>query len=92
MGTVRDGQEPVGYEVVAAWAGGLFSAWSLLVNLAVLGFGVAVVRSGYPATWCGWAAIVCGSLVLLGLVATGDSLPALYHVAPAPVGVALLLE
>jgi hypothetical protein len=35
----------------------------------VLGFGVAIVRSGYPATWCGWAAIVLGALILVQLLA-----------------------
>jgi hypothetical protein len=58
----------------------------------VLGFGVAIVRSGYPATWCGWAAIVLGALILVQLLATGDALTAAYHVAPALIGVALLLD
>ena len=58
----------------------------------MLGFGVAIVRSAYPATWCGWAAIVLGALILVQLLATGDALTAAYHVAPALIGVALLLD
>lgn len=81
-----------GLEAVSAWAGGLFLAWSVLGNAAVVGFGAAIVQSGYPAAWCGWAAIVLGALMLAQLVGTGDALPALYHVGPALVGLALLLD
>ena len=81
-----------GLEAGAAWAGGLFLAWSVLGNAAVVGFGAAIVRSGYPASWCGWAAIALGALVLVQLVVTGDALPALYHVGPVLIGVALVLD
>jgi hypothetical protein len=77
---------------VSAWAGGLFLAWSVLGNAAVIGFGAAIARSGYPAAWCGWTAIALGALVLTQLAVTGDALPALYHVGPALIGVALLLD
>lgn len=83
---------PAGFEAVFAWAGGLFLAWTVLGNAAVVGFGVAVVRSGYPTTWCGWAAIALGGVMLVQLLATGDALPGAYHVAPALIGVALLLD
>jgi hypothetical protein len=57
--TAAAGAPPTaGFRAVSTWAGGLFLAWTALGNAAVLGFGVAIVRSGYPATWCGWAAIV----------------------------------
>lgn len=77
---------------LSAWAGGLFLAWSALANAAVLGFGVAVVQSEHPSAWSGWVAIVLAALMLAQLTATRDALPALYHVAPAMIGIALLLD
>jgi hypothetical protein len=85
-------EPPPGFEAVSAWAGGLFLAWTALGNAAVVGFGAAVVDSAYPATWCGWAAIALGSAILVQLLVTGDALPAVYHVAPALVGIALLVD
>jgi len=90
MSEVAGTVPPPGFELAAAWAGGLFVAWSVLGNAGVVTLGAAIVRAGYPATWCGWAAIVAGALVLAQLLVTGDSLPVLYHVAPSLVGVALL--
>lgn len=78
--------------LASAWVGGLFVAWSVLGNAAVVGFSAAIVRSGYPAAWCGWAAVVLGVLLLAQLAVTGDALPALYHVGPALIGIALLLD
>ena len=49
-----------GLEAVSAWAGGLFLAWSVLGNAAIVGLGAAIVQSGFPAAWCGWAAIAFG--------------------------------
>jgi hypothetical protein len=92
MGTASGADPPGGLEPLSAWAGGLFLAWTALGNAAVIGFGAVVVHSGYPATWCGWAAIALGSLVLAQLLITGDSLPALYHIGPALIGVALLVD
>jgi hypothetical protein len=89
---VSDPEPPPGFAAVSAWAGGLFLGWTVLANAAILGIGVAIVRSGYPATWCGWVAIVLGGLMLAQLLATGDAIPGLYHVAPALIGVALLLD
>jgi hypothetical protein len=83
---------PAGFTVASSWAGGLFVAWSAIGNGAVVGFGAAVVRSGYPAAWCGWAAIALGALLLAQLLATGDALPAMYHIGPALIGVALILD
>lgn len=76
----------------AAWAGGLFLAWSTLANLAAVGFGTALLRSGLSTSWSGWAAITLGALVLVQLLLTGDALPALYHLGPAVVGAALLVD
>jgi hypothetical protein len=86
-------EEPVvGLEAVSAWAGGLFLAWTALGNAAVVGFGAAVADSGYPAAWSGWAAIVLASLMLVQLLITGDALPALYHIGPSLIGIALILD
>ncbi|MGE5689157.1 MAG: hypothetical protein ACM33B_01240 [Pseudomonadota bacterium] len=87
-----DAEPQAGFAALSAWAGGLFLAWTALANAAVLGFGAAVVHSGYPAAWSGWVAIVLAALMLAQLAATGDALPALYHVAPAVIGIALLLD
>lgn len=92
MASASDTAPGAGFEAVSAWAGGLFLAWSALANAAVVGFGVAIVRSGYPVPWAGWAAVALGALLLVQLLATGDALPALYHVAPALIGLALLLD
>jgi hypothetical protein len=85
-------EPPTGFEAVSAWAGGLFLAWTVLGNAAMVGFGAAIVDSAYPARWCGWAAIALGSAMLVQLLVTGDALPALYHVAPVLVGIALLVD
>jgi hypothetical protein len=93
MAATASAPEPTsGFEAVAAWASGLFLAWTALGNAAMVGFGVAVVHSGYPAAWSGWAAIVLGSAILGQLVITRDALPALYHVGPALIGIALLVD
>lgn len=76
----------------AAWAGGLFVAWSALANVAIIGFGTAVVRSDLSTTWSGWTAIALAALMLVQLLATGDALPALYHVGPAVMGAAVLFS
>jgi hypothetical protein len=89
--TAETGPTPA-LELVAAWAGGLFVAWTILCNAAVIGFGAAIAACGYPAAWAGWAAVVIAGLMLAQLLVTGDGLPALYHVAPAVIGVALLLD
>jgi hypothetical protein len=85
-------EPPPGFAALSAWAGGLFLAWTALGNAAVLGFGAAIVHGAYPAAWTGWVAIVLAALMLAQLLATGDALPALYHVAPAFVGIALLVD
>jgi hypothetical protein len=92
MAAVSAEDVPAGIEAASAWAGGLFLAWTALGNAAVIGFGVAVVKSDFPAEWCGWAAIALGSLILVQLVVTGDALPASYHVGPALIGIALLFD
>jgi hypothetical protein len=69
-GCVRGGAQ-AGFAALSAWPGGLFLAWTALANAAVLGFGVAVVHSGYPAAWPGWLATVLAALMLAQLTATG---------------------
>ena len=76
----------------AAWAGALFLAWSVIANVAIIGFGAALVRSDLSGTWAGWTAIFAGAAILLQLLVTGDALPALYHVGPAVMGAAALLS
>ena len=75
-----------------AWAGGLFLAWSAMANVAIVGFGAAVIRSDVSTAWSGWVAIAVAALSLVQLLATGDALPALYHVGPAVIGAAVLIS
>jgi len=75
----------------SAWAGGLFLAWSVIANAAVIGFATAFVRSDLTGGWSGWVAIVLASLILVQLIITGDALPAAYHLGPTVIGIALLL-
>ncbi len=86
------GARPPGLELAATWIGGLFPVWGWLGNASVVMLGAVVVRADRPADRCGWAAAGLAGLVLVQLLATGDARPALYHVAPAPISVALLLE
>lgn len=82
----------VGKDECAAWAGGLFVAWSVIANVAVVGFGTALVRSDLSGAWSGWLAMALGALLLVQLLLTGDALPAVYHLGPAVMGIALLLN
>lgn len=75
----------------SAWAGGLFLAWSVIANVAVIGFGAAYLSSDLTGAWSGWVAIASAALILVQLVLTGDALPAMYHLGPTVIGVALLL-
>ena len=75
-----------------AWAGALFLAWSILANVAIIGFGAALVRSDLSGAWAGWTGIVFGASMLVQLLVTGDALPALYHVGPAVMGGVILLS
>jgi hypothetical protein len=86
------GEQPVGFATASAWAGGLFIGWSVLANVAVIGLGTAIVESGYPASWPGWTSIALAAAMLAQLAATRDALPALYHVGPLLVGLALLAD
>lgn len=88
----RTAEPAPGYEHASAWAGGLFIAWTVLANVANTGFGAAVVRADYPSAWIGWAAIAISALILVQLVVTRDGIPALYHVAPAIIGIGVLLD
>lgn len=76
----------------AAWAGGLFLAWSVIANVAIIGLGAALVRSDLAGAWAGWIGIVLGALMLFQLLVTRDALPALYHVGPAVMGAVVLLS
>jgi hypothetical protein len=92
MAAVSGAEPPAGFSAVSAWSGGLFLGWTALGNAAIAGFGGAVVQTGYPATWCGWAALALGVLILVQLLTTGDALPASYHVGPMLIGTGLLLD
>jgi hypothetical protein len=75
----------------AAWAAALFLAWSVIANVAVIGFGAALVRSDLSGSWAGWTAMLLGASMLVQVFLTGDALPALYHVGPGVMGATVLL-
>jgi hypothetical protein len=67
----------------------------VLAFLAQAAFGAALLRSDLVANWVGWATILwnLGWLVVLGILRPRDIyFPALHHVAPLLIGIALLVQ
>jgi hypothetical protein len=65
----------------------------VLAFLAQAAFGVALLRSGIVMPWVGWATIAwnLACLVILVIASPGNMyFPALHHVAPLIIGIALL--
>lgn len=66
----------------------------VLAFLAQAVFGVALLQTGLVAGWAGWATIIWNLVWLLILVIASPRnmyFPALHHVAPLVIGIALLL-
>jgi hypothetical protein len=89
--TANSGAVPVWAGPLASWGFGLFIVYAALSNVAVLGFGAALLRTDLVAAWAGCAAVAMSILVLALLVITRDNLPALNLIAPIVIGIALLL-
>jgi hypothetical protein len=80
------------HRLVSAWSGACFSLYTVLINTALLLYGVAVVRTSLLAHWAGWISIVVSALLLLWFARWRDGIPALYHAVPCLLGVLLLLH
>lgn len=77
------------------WIGPEVVLYVVLAFLAEAAFGVALLRTGLVPAWAAWATIVwnLGWLALCAIVRPDDIYyPVLHHVAPALIGVALLLS
>ena len=60
-------------------------------NAAYVAWGVAILRSGFPADWVGWVAIVTGVLIALWASLTDDWFQHLTLITPIALAIALLL-
>jgi hypothetical protein len=86
------GTVPDWYEPVSSWAGGLWAVAALSGALAIVGYGVTVLRAGVLPAWTGWTGIGVGVL-MLGLYALlRDVPPFLLYIAPAVFGVTALVR
>jgi hypothetical protein len=66
----------------------------VLASLAYLAWGLAMVNTGFPATWAGWASIAIGGLSLIGVMIAPSRMvfPQLPLLVPMVVGVALVID
>lgn len=67
----------------------------VLAFLAQAAFGAAIVQTGLLASWVGWATIIWNLawLIVLLIFSRGNVyFPALHHVAPLLIGIALLIR
>lgn len=68
------------------------SIWVFGTNLAYIVMGMAVVQSGFPAAWSGWAAIGLAAFIVVVVAATRVGFPQLGLLAPFVLGVAMIIE
>ncbi len=75
------------------WSAGLWfeGGFILLSNLAYVAWGVAMVQSGFPAEWAGWASIALASLIVVSVLAARQGFPHLGLFVTAVLGVALVI-
>ena len=76
-----------------AWdAGGwLERGFIITANLGYVAIGVAILRSGFPADWAGWVAVISGTVLAAWAALREDWFQHMTLVTPLVVGVALLL-
>jgi hypothetical protein len=75
----------------ASWAE---TSYIILASLAYVAWGVGMVKSGFPATWAGWASIAVGGLSVIGVAIAPFRLgfPQLPLLVPIVLGVALVIS
>ena len=88
------GQDVPGwYPYLSAWVdAGLLNAAGLVGGSAFALFGVATLLAPVVARWTGWFALGCGLLLIGEVVLTRDVIPALFYLAPLPIGLAALIR
>lgn len=66
-------------------------AYVTVANLAFIGWGIAILDTGFPADWMGWTAIALGGIALALIVSTKEGFPHLGITVPVVLGVALVI-
>lgn len=85
----RNGTIPAFYEPIRAWTGDFFRVATRVYHLGVAGFGLAIIRTGFPAPWIGWLAVGWSVFWLIGGL-FGLGIPAIPLIMPVAIGFALL--
>lgn len=80
-----------GESLIGAASGGLFAAFSILVGLAFVWFGVGSALGSVVPAIVAWGVAGFGVLVVAWYVRAGDIIPAVVYVPTLVVGVALLM-
>ena len=78
----------------AAWSAAWWSELTFVAaaNVAFIVWGVAILDTGFPADWMGWAAIGLGVAALLMVGFAREAFPQLGVIVPIILGVALLVS
>ncbi len=76
------------------WDGGWWAELTFVTaaNAAFVVWGIAILDTGYPADWMGYAAIVLGALSLMVITSTREAFPHLGILVPIVLGVALVIS
>jgi hypothetical protein len=79
----------------ADWANAMTAIYTALAFASIAGFGASILVTGRVTRWIGWAAVGWGVawelvFVIAWVTAGGFDYPALHHVIPLVIGVALL--
>jgi hypothetical protein len=85
-GTTPDWLQPVWD--ITGWAE---LAYIAAANVAFIGWGIAVLDTGHPASWAGWACLALAAVALLVVGFTREGFPQLGVLVPVVLGVALVL-
>jgi hypothetical protein len=87
------GETPTWLEPMWVAAGRSEVVYVVMTALAYVVWGVAIVGSGFPAVWAGWAAIGIGVISLVGVAArpAAFTFPQLPMLVPMILGLALVI-
>ena len=77
----------------AGWNLGWWSELTFVsaANASFIAYGAAMLDTGFPASWMGWAAIILGVVALLMVGFAREAFPQLGVIVPIVLGIALLL-
>lgn len=87
----EDTTVPDWYEPLSNWVSGLWHAGALLCAVALVGFGVSIIRTGLMFDWVGWTSVGVGALIV-GLFILTDGVPPILLYVPTAIfgGVTLI--